>query len=62
MIEIEGYKAFYGSMGITPANNRSPFVLVGEFLYKPDTQCWYHEGKSYSNEVCHVLDDNSIYK
>jgi hypothetical protein len=48
MIEVEGYKAYSGKMRVTPkANFHGPFILTGQFLYKPDTDCWYHNGDSY---------------
>lgn len=54
MIEIEGYKAFRGSMIIRPYGCE-PFALVGSWLYKPDTNCWYGEGHSFPAEICEIL-------
>ena len=53
IICVEGYKAFRGIMQITPKNPKiKPFELSGEWLYKPDTKCWYGNGSSYPEEIC----------
>ena len=45
MIEVEGYKAFKGIMKIKPkCEGVSSFELEGDWLFKPDTQCWYGRG------------------
>ena len=60
MIEVEGYKAFRGKMKIIPhVNMYAPFELMGDFLYKPDTGCWYHNGHSYSESICCVKHDET---
>jgi hypothetical protein len=61
MIKIEGYKVFSGTMEITPLSSSrvTPYILNGDFLYKPDMMCWYHGGSSYPEEVCKVVDDRS---
>ena len=51
IIEVEGYKAFRGSMVI---GNRT--IICGEWLYKPDCDCWYCGGKSYPAELCEILE------
>lgn len=34
MIEVEGYKAFHGSLLVTPVNGNPPFVISDtDFLY-----------------------------
>lgn len=58
MISSEGYKAFYGTMRITPKNpNMEPFDLTCDWLYKPEYQCWYGKGRSFMEEICTVLVD-----
>ena len=58
MIEVEGYKAFRGVMKITPkCENVSPFELEGDWLYRPDTQCWYSKGKSFGKDICEVREE-----
>ncbi|MBQ6945389.1 MAG: hypothetical protein IJN43_13840 [Ruminococcus sp.] len=58
MIKVEGYKAFEGVLRITPkCVNVEPFELEGQFLYKPDTGCWYGKGSSFPEEICEVVED-----
>lgn len=59
MIEVEGYKAFKGIMKIIPVCKLLPFLLEGDFLYKPDTKCWYHKGSSYPEEICKIMEDKT---
>ena len=62
IISVEGYKAFHGDMNITPKNNSiPPFCIVNkDWLYKPDTNCWYGDGKSFSADICEVIDSDVI--
>ena len=56
IICVEGYKAFKGVMRITPKNtNFQPYLLGGDWLYKPDTLCWYCRGCSFTKDVCEVV-------
>lgn len=58
MIKVEGYKAFKGVMKITPKNaNFKPFELESDWLYKPDTDCWYGDGRSFCDSICEVMED-----
>lgn len=59
MIEVEGYKAFHGTMFIVPKNpDITPFHIVdADWLYKPDTKCWYGCGRSFPAEIC-IIEDN----
>lgn len=53
MICVEGYKAFRGNMIVTPKNPLyPPFTMYGDWLYKPDTDCWYGCGSSYCAAIC----------
>lgn len=53
MIEVEGYKAFRGKLKITPKDpDILPFTLEGDWLYRPDTGCWYGCGRSFCSEIC----------
>ena len=53
MICVEGYKAFRGTMKVTPGNPEyPPYELTGEWLYKPDTDCWYCKGQSFPAFTC----------
>jgi hypothetical protein len=57
MIKVEGYKAFHGDMKIIPKNRlyHAFYVLDKDWLYKPDTDCWYGNGRSYPAEICEVV-------
>lgn len=58
MITVEGYKAFRGSMKITPKCAAvPPFTVTGDWLYKPDTGCWYCSGRSFGADICEVVGD-----
>ena len=58
MIKVEGYKVFRGVMKITPKTAKvKPFELEGDWLYKPDTDCWYGKGSSFSNDICEIVRD-----
>lgn len=58
MIEVEGYKMFNGVMKVTPKNDSiEPFTMEGSWLYKPDTKCWYGCGRSFSENICEVMED-----
>lgn len=55
IISVEGYKAFRGYMRITPRNTAYfPHEVYGDWLYKPDTDCWYCNGLSYPADVCTI--------
>lgn len=56
MIEVEGYKAFHGTMRITPKSEKfPPFELCTDWLYKPDTGYWYGGGRSFLPEICEII-------
>ena len=58
MIKVEGFKAFIGTMKIIPKNPRFPEQSIkGEWLYKPDTDCWYCNGNSYMSCICEIEED-----
>lgn len=55
MICVEGYKAFHGTMRITPGNPiYEPYSLTGDWLYKPEADCWYCKGRSFPAFTCTV--------
>lgn len=58
MIEVEGYKMFRGKMLITPIGGfMDPFEEYGDWLYKPEYECWYCNGSSYPARICSVQSD-----
>lgn len=57
IISVEGYKAFRGVMRITPKNTNFPArEIEGDWLYKPDTDCWYGNGSSFMSEICEIVE------
>ena len=59
MLICEGYKMFMGWATIKPKNANLPqFREYGTWLYKPETDCWYVNDKSYPDEiVTYILED-----
>ena len=48
MLKSEGYKMFRGSAVIRPKNPQFPaHEVTGDWLYKPEYDCWYVNGHSY---------------
>lgn len=62
MLEVEGYKMFNGLMKITPKNDIPLFTLAGDWLYKPEYKCWYGQGRSFGEDICSVLFDETAVK
>lgn len=60
MITVEGYKAFRGVLRVTPKSGAEPFELYGDFLYKPEYNCWYGRGRSFHESICEVLVDETV--
>ena len=60
MIKSEGYLAFRGTMRITYRNPQFPAEEIhGDWLYKPEYDCWYANGRSYPAEICDVVEDET---
>ena len=60
MICVEGYKAFRGTMRIAPKPRTvEPFELRGEWLYKPQYDCWYGCGQSFGADICEIVEDET---
>ena len=60
IIKVEGYKAFHGDMNINPKDpNIAPFCICNkDWLYKPDTSCWYGDGRSFPAEICEIINND----
>ena len=57
MISVEGYKAFHGTMRVTPKTDAvEPFEITGDWLYKPEYGCWYGGGRSFGEDICEVVE------
>ena len=42
MLKCDGYKMFHGAVKITPAPGfGEPYDMIGTWLFKPNTGCWY---------------------
>ena len=75
MINVDGYKAFRGTMKInaisidfsTKTKTSAPFEVYGDWLFKPEAECWYvrKENKSYATsypvEICEVINDETNF-
>ena len=60
MIQVEGYKAFRGTMRITPVNPEFPQQEIhGDWLYKPEYGCWSGHGQSFAAKICEVVTDET---
>ena len=51
MLECEGYKMLKGSARIVPTTNMEPFTMTGTWLYKPEADCWYVNGRSFMAQI-----------
>jgi hypothetical protein len=60
MIRVEGFMAFHGDMKITLKNKMYPtyYITNKDWLYRPDTDCWYGDGRSFPAEVCEPIEKN----
>ena len=58
ILQCEGYKMFEGDGIITPKNPEiKPFTINGVWLYRPDTDCWYCDGRSFSKDIVKIQED-----
>lgn len=57
MLSCEGYKMFRGSATIVPVNGKAPYDIVGDWLYKPEWDCWYCKGRSYPASIVQNIVD-----
>lgn len=55
-ISVEGFKAFRGTMRITPKTAVPAYDLHGDWLYKPDTKCWHGKGSSFPEDICTIME------
>ena len=52
MLKCEGYMMFRGKATIQPVSkSRKSYVEEGDWLYKPEHDCWYVNGSSYPAEI-----------
>jgi hypothetical protein len=55
IIMVEGYRAFTGWMRISWPNKAAQ-EMRGDWLYRPDTDCWYGKGQSFPAAICSILE------
>ena len=54
-IAVEGYIYFHGVVLVKAcAVDMPPAQVFGDWLYKPDTDCWYCGGHSYPASICRL--------
>lgn len=58
MIKADGFKAFKGTMRISPIG-AEPFDLRGDWIYKPNGY-WCHGFQSWPEKICEVVDDETL--
>ena len=56
MIRVEGFMAFHGDMKITPKHYPPIRIYNKDWLYRPDTDCWYGDGRSFPAEICDPIE------
>ena len=50
MLKCEGYKMFEGTATVRPVS-LPPFDVTGTWLYKPEYDCWYCNGRSFPASI-----------
>jgi len=51
---VEGYSMFHGTMQVSDYSGQRTTEITGDWLFKPDTKCWYCRGESYPHEMCKI--------
>lgn len=60
MTKVKEYKAFHGVMRITPKTKIIPVAHIeADWIYDPNTACWYGNKAEYPAEICTVVRDDS---
>ncbi len=54
IICVQGYKAFTGVMRVFGPDKPAE-EIYGEWLYRPDTDCWYCKEQTYPAEYCAIV-------
>lgn len=55
IIKVDGYRMFIGTMRILNPEDGSKEEVTGEWLYRPDTGCWYCDGRTYTWSMCTIV-------
>ncbi len=57
MLQSEGYKMFRGTGQIRNAKTgRVIEAQDGDWLYKPEYDCWYGKGSSFAADICTIVE------
>ena len=56
LIVCEGYQMFRGTMQVSYQGTAQAEDITGDWLYRPDTDCWYCRGRSYPAEICEIVE------
>lgn len=56
VITVNGYRAFHGTMKIHWKNGDQPEEIYGDWLYRPDTNMWYCEDRSFPSAICTIVE------
>ena len=56
IIEVEGFKSFRGKMRVDFPIFKESDIIAGDWLYKPNEECWYCGGNSYPAEFCEIVE------
>lgn len=54
VITVNGYRAFIGTMKIR-LEGFPEEEIYGQWLYRPDTGCWYCAGHTYTWSMCTIV-------
>ena len=58
MLKCEGYMMFRGTATIRPkSQSRKEYKEHGDWLYKPEWDCWYVNGSSYPAEIVENIEE-----
>lgn len=57
MMQINGYIMFHGDLNVREKDSDNVYAIKDkDFLYRPDTNCWYCEDKIIKQDlVCHMF-------
>lgn len=56
LFACEGYQMFRGTMQVSYRGTAQAEDITGDWLYRPDTRCWYCRGRSYPAEICEIVE------
>lgn len=54
IISVNGYKAFTGTIRVL-WSDRPTEEIYGDWLYRPDTNCWYCQDRSFPAAICMIV-------